>query len=344
MQDLAYIYHLTKEAGLQKAPRKGQKSNLRSHDNEGLVMSGDATQSRSGAPTGRCLGPGRLAQMACLLEVAARKPGNVHRWADLPGLHFADFLLSASAIAEPLDLAVTAGVGSAIYEAIVATRRVVSTNTNLGIVLLLAPLAAVRATVDLHEGVEAVLAATTIDDTRWVYRAIRLANPGGLGNVPEQDVKDEPSVTLRAAMALAADRDLVARQYADGYRAVFDDALLPLERALGDGQPLETAIISSYLNVLAGHPDSLIVRKHGLAAARSVSYRAARLLDARWPDCAEAEAGCHEFDTWLRHPSRRFNPGTSADLVTAALFALLRDGTIDLPSCQRGVACGKGPL
>ena len=92
---------------------------------------------------GRRLSPGQLAQAACLLEVTARKPGNVHRYADLPGLHFVDFLLSAMAIAEPLDRAATAGVGRAVLAAIEATRRVVSTNTNLGIVLLLAPLAAV---------------------------------------------------------------------------------------------------------------------------------------------------------------------------------------------------------
>jgi triphosphoribosyl-dephospho-CoA synthase len=294
-------------------------------------MSGETTKLRAGSVAGQGFGPGRLAQIACLFEVAARKPGNVHRFADLPGLQFADFLLSAAAISEPFDRAATAGVGRAVYEAIEATRRVVSTNTNLGIVLLLAPLAVVPTNVDLQNGVEAVLAATTVEDASWVYRAIRLAEPGGLGDVPEQDVKGEPTATLREAMALAADWDLIARQYADGYRAVFDDALAALRRALGAGHPLETAVITSYLNVLAHHPDSLVVRKHGLAAARAVADRAAGLLDAGWPDFVDAEARCHEFDIWLRQPSHRFNPGTSADLVTAALFAALRDGTIRLP-------------
>jgi len=294
-------------------------------------MSGETAKPLAGSMAGQGFSPGRLALIACLLEVTARKPGNVHRFADLPDLRFSDFLLSATAIAEPLDRASTAGIGCAIYEVIVATRRVVSTNTNLGIVLLLAPLAAVPTCVALQDGVEAVLAATTIDDAKWVYRAIRLAEPGGLGDVPEQDVKDEPTVTLREAMALAADRDLIARQYADGYRAVFDDALPPLRRTLAAGWPLDTAIVAGYLNVLARHPDSLVVRKHGLAVARSVSNCAAQLLDARWPECADAEARCHQFDAWLRQPSHRFNPGTSADLVTAALFAGLRDGIINLP-------------
>src|SRR5260370_32114149 len=112
------------------------------------------------------LGPGRLAQIACLLEVAARKPGNVHRSADFPDLHLADFRLSATAIVVPLDRAAKIGVGAAIHAAIEATRRVVSTNTNLGIVLLLAPLPAVPADVDLAPRVKAGLTATTVDDDR----------------------------------------------------------------------------------------------------------------------------------------------------------------------------------
>lgn len=302
-------------------------------------MGSEPVKRRDEPAPGRVLGPGRLAEIACLLEVTARKPGNVHRYADLPGLSFTDFLLSATAIAEPLDRAATVGMGRAIYEAIAATRQVVSTNTNLGMVLLLAPLAAVPMNVDLRAGIEAVLAATTIEDANWVYRAIRMAEPGGLGDVPQQDIKNEPTVTLRRAMALAAGRDMIARQYVDGFRAVFDDALPPMQNGLAAGWPLETAIISGYLHVLARHPDSLIVRKHGVAAAMTISQHAADLLDAGWPDCSGAIARSYEFDTWLRQADRRFNPGTSADLITAALFAGLRGGTIRPEAFGRFLEC-----
>jgi triphosphoribosyl-dephospho-CoA synthase len=290
-------------------------------------MNGDPSRRRDQTTRWPALSPGRLAEIACLLEVTARKPGNVHRFADLPGLQFNDFLLSAAAIAEPLDRAATMGIGRAVYDAIEATRMLVNTNTNLGIVLLLAPLAAVPIDVDLRHGIEAVLAATTVEDARWVYRAIRLAQPGGLGDVPDQDVKDEPAVALRDAMVLAAARDMIARQYADGYHAVFDEALPAIERILTAGWPLETAIIAGYLQVLARHPDSLIVRKHGLEAARSASGTAAGLLEAGWPGSIHVNQAFDDFDRNLRQ--RRINPGTSADLVTAALFAGLRDGTID---------------
>jgi triphosphoribosyl-dephospho-CoA synthase len=284
-------------------------------------------------PTGTPPGcsPGQLAQVACLLEVIARKPGNVHRQSDFADLQFLDFLLSAGAITGPLDRAATEGVGVSVLAAIEATRRVVNTNTNLGIVLLLAPLAAIPLGVDLAEGVEVVLAATTVEDARHAYRAIQLAQPGGLGEAPDQDITREPTMTLRAAMTLAADRDLVARQYANGFREVLDEALPVLRQSLGTSQSLETAIVTAYLHVLAHHPDSLIARKYGVAQAVEVSRRAAEVLEAGWPDTDQAQRDCETFDAWLRHPSNRFNPGTAADLVTAALYAALRDGTIGLP-------------
>ena len=274
---------------------------------------------------------GQLAEIACLLEVTARKPGNVHRYADLPGLRFVDFLLSAMAIAEPLDRATETGVGGAILAAVEATRRVVSTNTNLGIVLLLVPLAAVPESVDLVPGIERVLAATTVEDAGAVYRAIRLAQPGGLGEVADQDIAHEPTITLSAVMGLAAERDSIARQYANGFRDVLTEALPIIRKSLQSGAALETAIVSCHLHVLARHPDSLIVRKYGLARAEEVSRRAAELIDAGWPDCDEASPRLQAFDSWLRHPENRLNPGTTADLVTAALYAALREGTIACP-------------
>jgi triphosphoribosyl-dephospho-CoA synthase len=281
------------------------------------------------------MSPGRLAQLACLLEVVARKPGNVHRVGDLADLHLVDFLLSAVAIAEPLDRAAAIGVGAAIDEAIAATRRVVSTNTNLGMVLLLTPLAAVPAGVDLADGVRAVLEATTVADARAVYRAIRRAQPGGLGSAPDQDLAGEPTMPLRAVMALAAGRDLIARQYAHGFREVLGQAVPILTEYLRDGRPLESAIVGTHLNLLACHPDSLIARKAGMEPALDVSRRAAAVLDAGWPDREEARTRCEAFDHWLRDPGRRFNPGTTADLVTATLYAGLRDGTIELPRPPR---------
>ena len=277
------------------------------------------------------LKPGQLAQLACLLEATARKPGNVHRFRDFDDAHYLDFLLSAAAIAGPLDDAPQFGVGHTILRAVEATRCAVQTNTNLGMILLLAPLTAVPTGKNLRNGVETVLAETRIEDAALVYRAIRLARPGGLGKAQDQDVLDEPTVTLRDAMRLAADRDLVARQYVIAFADVFDRVLPTLRAEIGRGRPIETAIVAAYLDFLALRPDTLIARKRGDAVALEASRRASEVLDAGWPDTDKGSEALAAFDAWLRLDGHARNPGATADLTTAALFAALRDGTIRLP-------------
>jgi triphosphoribosyl-dephospho-CoA synthase len=290
--------------------------------------------------TRAALSPGLRAQVACVLEVTARKAGNVHRAHDFDDTHYADFLLSAAAIAAPLDRAREAGVGPAVLDAVEATRRVVASNTNLGIILLLAPLASVPDGVDLARGVEEVLAATTVADACCVYRAIRLAQPGGLGSAPEQDVAGEPTVTLIEAMRMATDRDLIARQYANGYAEVFAVALPSLSESLSASRPTETSIIKAHLTLLAHCPDSLIARKRGAVEAAEASRRAAEVLTAGWPDTAASRAAFEAFDAWLRAERNARNPGASADVIAAALFVALTDGTIRLP-LSRDLAAGK---
>jgi triphosphoribosyl-dephospho-CoA synthase len=272
--------------------------------------------------------PGQLAQLACILEATARKPGNVHRFADFDDSTYLDFILSAAALVGPLDRASRIGVGTAILEAVEATRRLVTTNTNLGMILLLAPLAAVPSGEGLRDGVARVLDRLTVDDARLAYRAIRLARPGGLGNAPEQDIADEPTVTLLEAMQLAADRDSIARQYVTGFHDVFELTVPALGEALAGGQSWESAIITAYLKTIAHLPDTLIARKCGPEAAREVSHRAAELIGSAdgLPPAAH-----RDFDAWLRSDHHARNPGTTADLVAAALFVALHDRTIPLP-------------
>ena len=201
------------------------------------------------------LSPGQLAQVACLLEVTARKPGNVHRYADLPGLHFVDFLLSAMAIAEPLDQAAPTGVGRAVLAAIEATRRVVSTNTNLGIVLLLAPLAAVSEIASISPRGSRMSWRRPRSTTRGTFIARSgWPNPAAWARCPTRISHANRRSRLRAVMAMAAERDLIARQYANGFREVLGEALPALRESLDAGWPLETAIVSSYLTATGATP------------------------------------------------------------------------------------------
>jgi triphosphoribosyl-dephospho-CoA synthase len=264
------------------------------------------------------------------LEATARKPGNVHRLRDFDDLTYVDFLLSAAAVGPVLGRAAGRRVGVTVLEAVQATRRVVRTNTNLGMLLLLSPLAAVPQGKDLREGVAEILDQLDLEDARLVYRAIRLANPGGLGKTDAQDVADEPTLPLRPIMALAAERDLVARQYAEGFRTVFEEGVPELCRSLEKWPYLEPAILFCYLHLLARHPDSLIERKCGRAVAEEATRRAQYVLRQGWPECGDGPLDV--FDAWLTADGHRRNPGTTADLVTACLFVALRQGLISRPA------------
>jgi triphosphoribosyl-dephospho-CoA synthase len=275
---------------------------------------------------------GNCAQIACIWETTAACPGNAHRYRDFSDISYVDFLVSAAVVAPHLEQAPGQSVGTTVLEAVRATRLAVATNTNLGVLLLLAPLAAVPRNDDLRLGVLHVLEGLDVNDARAVFEAIRLANPAGLGDVPEQDVKEEPTRPLREIMALAAERDLVARQYANGFREMFEDGLPVLTRTLQTGLSMEEAIIFCHLHLLAKYPDSLIARKRGLAEAEEASQRAQETIAQEWPHSPRGRDALADLDHWLCAAGRGRNPGTTSDLVTACLFAALRDGIIRLPT------------
>jgi triphosphoribosyl-dephospho-CoA synthase len=263
--------------------------------------------------------------LACIWEATAAKPGNVYRGADFEDTTYADFLTSAAVLGPQIALAPLHGVGYAILESVRAVRESVDTNTYLGTILLLAPLAAVTSNNSLKRGIADVLDSLTAEDTRLVYEAIQLANPGGLGNVAEADVHNAPpEITLVEAMQLAADRDLVALQFTNGFAEVFA-TVARIENSTG---PLSERIVRSFLELLAEIPDTLIARKCGLERSRETSDYARRILSFTGDDYYAALA---DFDFWLRADGHRRNPGTTADIIAAALFVLLLENRIQWP-------------
>lgn len=328
---------------------------------------------------------GAAAQLACLLEASAPKPGNVS-----PGRHFhdtryEDFLASAAAIGPVIALAGERGLGATVLAAVEATRRWTRANTNLGIVLLIAPLArAVLASEDarggqcdgqhdgehargappnnddsvngagrriesspsgpesrrqspvtaeplgalewLRAGVARVLAATSVADAADLYAAIRLARPAGLGRVSAEDVREAPRVTLRAAMALAAEWDGVAREYATDFATTFGVGAPALARARASGLPWDDAVVETYLALLAAAPDTHVARKLGPEAAAEVTRRALRVVEAGGVRTAAGRRRLAGLDRALRDERNANNPGTTADLTAASIFAHLLDG------------------
>ena len=274
---------------------------------------------------------GQLATLACLLEVSTPKPGNVHRAADFEDLSLNDFLVSAVSIGPSLESAERRGVGRTVLEAIQATRQHVGRNTNLGTVLLLAPLAAVPRGISLAAGVGRVLGTLDAEDARLVYEAIRLAQPGGTGRADEMDLHDPPPSNLLSAMRAASERDLVARQYADEYAVIFQQATPWLLEGCEAGWSLTEAIIRTHVRLLHEHPDSLIARKCGTQVARQAALRAGSALDAGLPGDPNYDAALADLDFWMRSDGNRRNPGTTADLIAASLFVGLREGWLTPP-------------
>jgi triphosphoribosyl-dephospho-CoA synthase len=269
------------------------------------------------------------AELACVWEATARKAGNVHRGRDFTGLKYLDLLHSAVAIAPVLARAPEATLGRTVLDAIRATRAVVTTNSNLGIVLLLTPLAKVAEYQDYQQAVADLLRDLTLDDSCKVYEAIALAGPGGMGESPEQDLRCTPTLPLREIMRLAEERDRIAWQYVHDFDDVFRRGVPLLCEGLRRFGCLEEAIQFAHLTLLRDVPDTLIARKLGAEAAMEASRRAAAVLQAGWPTSGPGRLAFDNFDCWLCEPGR--NPGTTADLIAACLFVALREGIITLP-------------
>ncbi len=271
---------------------------------------------------------GQSATLACLWEATAPKPGNVHPQAAFNDVCYADYLASAVAIGPAMENAANQNLGITILNAVEATQTLVGRNTNLGTILLLAPLASVPRPRNLREGIADVLAATNQQDTSQIYEAIRTAQPGGMGTVEKMDVQQNAPSSLALAMKEAADRDFIARQYAESFAPLFDIVTPNLKAAIEQGMALSAAIIHVHLQTLHTFPDSLIARKCGINVAEEASRRAGEVIAAGAPQTTAYQQALQSLDNYLRDPGHRRNPGTTADILAASLFILLRDGTI----------------
>ena len=291
-----------------------------------------------------------LFQQACLSDVSALKPGNVGLHAAGHNMCARDFMLSAAASKVICQHQLT--LGERVLRTIQATQLLVECNTNLGIVLLCAPV--VQAVMKyktmadlsrqsksvsgesvlgwLRQNIISVLDQADVADTENIFSAIRLANPGGLGKVANADISEVPKIGLRAAMKLAQERDTIARQYVDGYALIFEEIIPKLLEFHSLYGYHCWAVARTYLSVLADCPDSLITRKHGLVVSKEVSRRIGRLLESLEGCDIQKEVFCQfeqvllELDGNLKQ--EHINPGTTADLIVASVFIASLEGTL----------------
>ncbi len=241
-------------------------------------------------------------RQACILEATAPKAGNVHPAASFKDLNYEHFVVAANITAEEL-VRTELSIAQRMRRAVLKTRATTGTNVNLGIVLLLGPL---------------------VDNRLWndgaiIFDCIRLAGAGGLETVDSMDVHQSTGpVDLKAAMVLAADRDDIAKQYATEFSDLLENLVPVVRESISHATDTLAGIATAHLRILASRPDSLIARKNGNAIAQDVMSRAAVAF-------AGDDDDRRQFDAHLRSDAHRLNPGTTADLIAASLFILLRE-------------------
>jgi triphosphoribosyl-dephospho-CoA synthase len=261
---------------------------------------------------------------ACMGELQALKPGNVHVFADGHGMNIDDFIKSADASAAVI-AAAKASVGERIFNAVQATQNAVGLNTNLGLILLCAPLihAALNAdkALNFQQRLDLTLSQLTVDDAKLAAAAIVLAKPAGLGEADSHDVHDQPDVSLLEMMAAAQHRDRIAWQYAHAYADIMLFGLARYDEALAKWQNAAWATTALYLGFLTHEPDSHIVRKYGSQLAAEIMLEA-QAIDLDYWATSNPKLMQKKLLAWdASLKKRNINPGTSADLTVACLLA-----------------------
>ena len=281
--------------------------------------------------------PGQLATLACQLEVTAAKPGNVHRAADFEDATLNDFLSSGIALGSAIDAQTAAGeTGDMIFAAAESTRWITQTNTNLGMILLICPLAKLlqRNQSVTSKNVFAVIESLRGDQSRAVYEAIALAQPGGMGQAKRMDVNDPNGApeSLITAMETVAESDMIAKQYVNGFKDVIEFVLPAIKEGEHRFKKLSWAIVYAHVKTMAHFPDSLIARKLGDVAANKSAFLATQCIEQLTDqDDDDFWSAVGDLDFWLRSDGHRRNPGTTADMIAAALYVGLADDQFSPP-------------
>ncbi|MCS7124451.1 MAG: triphosphoribosyl-dephospho-CoA synthase [Candidatus Bathyarchaeota archaeon] len=298
-------------------------------------------------------------ELAILLEVSADKPGNVNLVVGFEDTDHVHFLASAVA-ASPLfrlaaerGLAVSrgeisleeVGVGRIIRDCVAEIGSWQSGgNTLLGTVLLFVPLAVAAGMTPSEEGffqlselrlnLKRVVEATTPEDAVAVYEAIRIAKPSGLGKAPDLDVNDSTSterilrerITLYKVFQIAAPYDMICSEWVNNYPVIFDFAYPRLTRWLKEDGNINSAVVHAFLEVLAAYPDTFIARKVGMQKAREVSAMAEEILKNGGLKTPAGREKLRLFDAFLRLDGNNLNPGTTADIIAAAIALAVLNG------------------
>ena len=258
-----------------------------------------------------------------ICDINALKPGNVGRHGAGHGMDCADFIKSAQVVT-PILCNQRLGLGKRILSSVEATLGAVHCNTNLGMVLLIAPIIRVFEQLvspgDFQDLIKPTLMSLEQQEAQDIFAAIRLANPGGLGKVDKYDVNSPLNIDIYSAMDAAKERDLIALQYANGYREIVNLGIKCLQNYHNRWNSVEWAAVACYLMYMASFPDSHIRRKYGIEIAEQVRKKTIPVWErfADYDNPGAARGVLTMFDKELKESE--INPGTCADLTVASLL------------------------
>lgn len=298
--------------------------------------------------------------MAILFEVSADKPGNVNLIVGFEGTRYQHFLASAVAAAPSFEWAAERGLAVSrreIHINDVGLGQIIKDcvaninawqqggNTLLGTIILLLPIAVAAGVTPTKEGyifeipklrknLKLVVESTTPEDAVKVFEAIKIANPSGLGKAPELDIDDPESVnrivkkniSLYQVFRIASSYDNVCYEWVNDYPITFDVAYPCLMEQIRITKDLNVAIIHTFLKALAEYPDTFIARKTGIEKTREVSSEAKEVLELGGLETSRGKQRLREFDLKLRKSGNLLNPGTTADIIAAALALTILGG------------------
>ena len=291
-------------------------------------------------------------QLAILLEVSVDKPGNVSLRSSFEGTTGQHFLASAVAAGPAFKEAACRGVSVAedkLSISNVGLGQIIKIctsdvnawqkggNTILGTIMLFAPIAVAagmspaekNCSLDfsvLRKNIDLAVKSTTPLDSVYLYEAVDIASPSGLNKAPDLDVTDPNSkermikenITLYQVFKISSAYDDICAEWINNYPITFDLAYPYLNEQL-KSKPLNTAVLNTFLKILSVHPDSFIARKVGKEKAGVVSSDAKAVLELGGLETKEGRKSLQQFNKKLRSSKNKLNPGTTADLTSAAL-------------------------
>jgi triphosphoribosyl-dephospho-CoA synthase len=277
----------------------------------------------------------RSAQLALLLEVSAYpKPGNVDRTHDFRNTSYEHFIASSVAVYPVLREAAVGdrGVGELIragVEESIAWQR--GGNTHFGALLLLMPLTMAAGACErtdmqeLKREADEIMRNTSVDDAIEVYRAFSKGKVKVRRDVPEFDVMAEDSLnelrekglSLYDVLSLSASYDLISRELVCGFKKTFGAALDLNDFA--EAENINEAVSHAYLKLLSETEDTFVKVGFGTETSRYVKERAKEIVTSGYK-LKEIE----EFDEELIQ--KEINPGSTADIIAAALFIAILGG------------------